>query len=279
MKGGVGKTTISANVSRVLFERKKIGTLLLDLDPQFNLTQALFKREDYDALKGKNKTILPVFERPQDVSLFSISKEKSPPPSAEAIGKTLYHFPKSVPEINLSVIPGDFQLVKYSLMDDTGQLKIARGRFLEFIENEKKNYGLIVIDCNPSSSFLTLCALHACTHILVPVRADKYSILGLEMLNDFVQSLHTVPKKPEFIIAMNEVPRSKDKETASIESELRAHSVFGAKTMVAAVKKSSHLRAKTDYTGFATDRRGAWTDVLRKDIATFADELASKLGV
>ena len=44
MKGGVGKTTLSSNVFRQMFDRQKHGILLLDLDPQFNLTQTLFTR-------------------------------------------------------------------------------------------------------------------------------------------------------------------------------------------------------------------------------------------
>ncbi len=39
MKGGVGKTTIAGNLSREIFRTKKIHTLLIDLDAQFNLTQ------------------------------------------------------------------------------------------------------------------------------------------------------------------------------------------------------------------------------------------------
>jgi len=41
MKGGVGKTTVSAHVMRVLYHRYQKRILLVDLDPQFNLTQAL----------------------------------------------------------------------------------------------------------------------------------------------------------------------------------------------------------------------------------------------
>ena len=36
MKGGVGKTTICSNVSLSVFENHEVGTLLIDLDPQFN---------------------------------------------------------------------------------------------------------------------------------------------------------------------------------------------------------------------------------------------------
>jgi cellulose biosynthesis protein BcsQ len=73
MKGGVGKTTLSANIFRVLFERRRETTLLLDLDPQFNLTQALFTRSAYDNLKKDGKTILPVMEPPSSVGLFDES--------------------------------------------------------------------------------------------------------------------------------------------------------------------------------------------------------------
>lgn len=60
MKGGVGKTTISAHVMRVLYHRLKIKTLLVDLDPQFNLSQALISRATYDGLKDSNRTISSV---------------------------------------------------------------------------------------------------------------------------------------------------------------------------------------------------------------------------
>ncbi|RYF48811.1 MAG: ParA family protein, partial [Cytophagaceae bacterium] len=48
------------------------------------------------------------------------------------------------------------------------------------VEQARKSRDLICIDCNPSSSFLTLCALLTATHVLIPVRPDRYSMLGLE---------------------------------------------------------------------------------------------------
>jgi chromosome partitioning protein len=50
MKGGVGKTTISAHLMRVLYHNFAKRVLLVDLDPQFNLTQCLVSRADYDTL-------------------------------------------------------------------------------------------------------------------------------------------------------------------------------------------------------------------------------------
>jgi len=46
-------------------------------------------------------------------------------------------------------------------MDDNAKLKSVKERFLQSVSKEKSSYSAIFIDCNPSSSFLTLCALHA----------------------------------------------------------------------------------------------------------------------
>ncbi len=97
MKGGVGKTTISAHLSRVLFERKRAGTLLVDLDPQFNLTQALFTRNQYEQLKTQGKTVAAVMEPPPDVGLFSITTTSLPPPDVDTLSYGFYHFPKLTP--------------------------------------------------------------------------------------------------------------------------------------------------------------------------------------
>lgn len=279
MKGGVGKTTLSATLFRKLFQRKRIGTLLVDLDPQFNLTQALFTRSAYDELKKEGKTILAAMEPPSEVGLFEIKTSTLPPPKASELVETFYYFPKSNPIKNLSIVPGDFGLVKYSLMDDNKKLKAVKSRFLKFIDSAKDEYGLICIDCNPSSSFLTLCALHACTHILVPVRPDRYSILGLEMLNQFVKSLPTISPKPEFIIVENGVPRSGNANFSLVDTELRGHPDFGGKTLVNVIKESGLLKAKTNYTGFATDRSVPWSATLGREVDLVVDELALKLGV
>lgn len=48
---------------------------------------------------------------------------------------------------------------------------------------------------------------------------------------------------------------------------------------VRCIHEAGHLKAKTDYTGFATDKKGSWTGILRKEIGSFADELAKKIGL
>ena len=277
LKGGVGKTTISAHVFRVFFQDRRAGTLLLDLDPQFNLTQTLFTRLEYEKLKKEGKTIQAVMEPSPTSGLFEIRTSSTPPPTPDEIGKGLWQFPKSTPLQQLMIIPGDFNLIKYSLMDDNRKLTAVRNRFLGFVAKARAQFKVICIDCNPSSSFLTTCALHACTHIVVPVRPDRYSILGLEMLADFVDFIPSINPKPEIIVVLNGTPKSR--YDRRIEDELRAHPVFGSQTLVHPIHHSNMLMANPNYTGFATDKRGPYRAVLRNQISKVVDELASKLGI
>lgn len=272
MKGGVGKTTISAHVMRVLYHQQKNKTLLIDLDPQFNLSQCLLSRKEYDELKKKNATVFQAFEPPSDVSLFEVAKSKLPPPKPASIAKQLRSF--KFYKARLDLVPGDFRLVKYSLIDDKNKLEHARKRFLQFIELAKADYDLLVIDCNPSSSFITLCALTACTHLLVPVRPDKYSMLGLEMLADFVEGLPDLHPKPEMAVLLNGIPTTKyDPE---VENALRAHKKFGPLILANKLKESKLLVASEGYTGFATDKPVSYKDLLRTHIASITSELATR---
>lgn len=165
-------------------------------------------------------------------------------------------------------------------MDDNAKLKSVKDRFLKFISQEKSHYRAIFIDCNPSSSFLTLCALHAATHVLVPVRPDRFSVLGLEILSEFIESLPTLNPKPQLIIALNGIRRGgKDKVAAAVEAEVRAHPKFGPRTLASYVPESGVLRARTDYTGFATDRKVRGREKVQAEIGAVAGELAKKLGL
>lgn len=278
MKGGVGKTTLSANIFRVLFENKRKKILLLDLDPQFNLTQTVFKLADYEKSQKDKKTIARVFEPEKHVKLFEISENKSPPPPVSDLVKIFWRFTGTDPLISLDVVPGDFSLVKYSLVRDHNLLDSIFNRFSKFIEQAKTEYDLIAIDCNPSSSFLTTCALSVATHVLVPVRPDKYSILGLDMLWEYVQDILPINPKPEFVIVLNGVPRSANKPVNNVMTELRAHAIYGPKTLANVVYESGILRARIDFTGFATDRRVSRSKRLKTEMINLTDELSLKVG-
>ena len=210
MKGGVGKTTIAAHVFREFYLQKEKTVLLIDLDPQFNLTQTLLKEAAYEKAKLERKTVLSILEDPSSASLYKTSSAASHPPSPGDVATLMKYLRSRDGKVvaRLDLLAGDFSLVKYSLMDDKAMLGEAKKRFKEFIEAAKKEYDLICVDCNPSSSFLTTCALCVSSHVLIPVRPDRYSILGLRLLDEFIDGLVGLPAKPKKIIVINGVVTS-----------------------------------------------------------------------
>jgi chromosome partitioning protein len=275
MKGGVGKTTITAHVLRLLYFRLQKRVLLIDLDPQFNLTQTIVSEAYYERLKSQKKTVLSIMEPKADPSLFTIASTPAPAPSVGEVALTMRFIKDTT--IRLDLVPGDFGLVKYTLMNDEKSLLPIRQRFLGFIDECRKEYDLVCIDCNPSSSFLTQCGISSSSHLLVPVRPDRYSILGLELLDQFVNSMASLPKKPEQIIILNGIPTKN--YDPSIENTLRSSPKFGTRTLSNFLTITKLLEANPTYTGFATDRRVAHRAKLTKRIEAVVDELGQVLGL
>lgn len=275
MKGGVGKTTISAHLFRHMVNCLSKTILLIDFDPQFNLTQTLMSEKDYSACKNSNKTVFSVMEPPTSTSLFNISQHMGPPPNVDDIKKQLFYWTKTG-KTALGLIPGDFKMTKYTLVDDPKSLEPVKKRFIEFIEKAKKEYDLVVLDCNPSSSFMSLCALTVSSHLLIPVKAERYSMLGLEMLDEFVMTLPTIVNKPKKIILVN--GEGQKSSYSVFENNLRAHSKFGPVTLPTVLKSSSLLGAKDGMVGCATDKKLPHVNALKRNLAEIINEMKIPLG-
>lgn len=274
MKGGVGKTTISANVMRMLYLRHSRSGLLIDFDPQFNLTQFVIDLPTYESLKAKRRTVLSVMESEPHTSLFTVKEGVEPPPSPEEVSVIL----RRRPGLELRLVPGDFDLVKYSMIEESSVLKPVRERFKNFVADAREKFGFVCIDCNPSSSFMTRCALESATHVLVPVRPDRFSVLGLELLHKFVQnSLPTLKNKLKFIVILNGIPRGKYDPT--VENVLRSHVDFGSRTLSTPLYFSSDLSASPTQIGFFNERKQhSHSAKVRSNVNDVVAELAKELG-
>lgn len=143
-----------------------------------------------------------------------------------------------------------------------------------FLSQARSEYDLVVLDCNPSTSFVTKCALENSTHVLSPVKPDKFSILGVGMVDKLFAHLDL---KIEHVILVNGIKRTA--EMTSVEEELRAHPAFGLKVLINRLVQSKHLTADPNYTGFATDRGGPYSSVLRGEIARIVQEISNHLGI
>lgn len=272
MKGGVGKTTISAHLMRVLYLERKIRILLVDLDAQFNLSQTVLDENSYNTLLENGKSVISAFEPVPSTDFFDIRVTDKAPPSPDTLTKRLKQVNN---DYYLDLIPGSFELVKYSLIDDSAKLASALKYFKRFISSAANMYDLVVIDCNPSSSFITQCAIGVSSHILSPVRPDKYSVIGVRLVSELLDRIATTGR-PEQLVVMNGVGRGSPPD--SVESSLRS-SRFGGSVLVNRLPRSGLLAANPTYTGFATDKKVSWSAQLRDDMKKLSNELADRLGV
>ncbi len=171
MKGGVGKTTLAAQVAYAA-DRDDFRTLAIDLDPQANLSQSLMTPRKYvNLLRERHPTIVQIFDRYMPPS----DEHESPHPVDihDIIVKNTGYWHNST----LDLIPSRLEL-SHSLKNPTGKER-RLAKELAKIANE---YDLMIIDCAPTESILTEAAYFASRYVLVPVKPEFMATIGLPLL-------------------------------------------------------------------------------------------------
>ncbi|MDD2957182.1 MAG: AAA family ATPase [Lachnospiraceae bacterium] len=181
-KGGVGKTTITANLSAEMASRGK-RVLVIDLDPQTNLTFSFMKVEDWSKQFEKDKTIKYWFD--------SIIDGTKPVPSfSELIVKK-----RNVDIIcsHLGLIDVDIELAAGLSAGTDRQHRRNFIKTYSYIKNEleriKESYDVVIFDCPPNFSIVTKNALIASDFYIVPAKMDYLSTLGINQLRNHVERL------------------------------------------------------------------------------------------
>jgi chromosome partitioning protein len=157
-KGGVGKTTTTANLGAALALRGK-KVLLLDMDPQANLTLHLDHRPGAD-----DKTMTSVLV--DDAKL------------SEAIAKTRME--------GLWLLPTDTSLagVEQVLANRIGRETILREAFGAWSDAD---FDFALMDCPPSLGVLSANALVAADEVLIPIQTEYFALQGMAKLLEVVQ--------------------------------------------------------------------------------------------
>ena len=181
-KGGVGKTTITANLASEMANRKK-RVLVIDLDPQTNLTFSYMKVEKWKSDYEKNRTIKYWFD--------SIIDGTKPVPTF----KELIIKQKGVDLIcsHLGLIDVDIELAAGLSSGTSRQHRINYIKTFSYIKNElinlEEEYDIVLFDCPPNFSIVTKNALIASNYYIVPAKMDYLSTLGINQLKNHVDSL------------------------------------------------------------------------------------------
>lgn len=191
MKGGVGKTTLLFQFAHYV-DRKlkkndntKFKILLIDTDPQSNLTQNEKERfilENGLATKKDD-------DKKDDESVFgkkSIQRLFDPDQLAPEIATDNAIFNLNE---NIDILPGELKAI---FLERT---QVGKGTALrDFIldNNLLLAYDLILIDCPPTYSLYTELSLLVSDFYIVPVTQDSYASLGIDLLEEVVQAIvHT----------------------------------------------------------------------------------------
>jgi chromosome partitioning protein len=229
-KGGVGKTTTAINLSAALAMRGR-RTLLIDLDPQSN----------------SSLTYIDVRSLPR--SMFDVLSD------SVALREVVVPSPVR----NLDLAPSRISLAKLE-SKLVGEID-SHFRLKDRLQAVKDAYDFVVIDTPPALGLITVNALVAATHLLIPVQSSYFALEGTDDLLETVEKIRSRPN-PDLKL-LGAVITLHDKRTTLARDVQRAiGDVFGDRVFHTTITKSIRLEEspahKESIFTFAPQSSGAY---------------------
>jgi len=214
-KGGVGKTTTAINLSAAL-AHKGVNTLLVDLDPQGNSTMSFV---DLHTLGH---------------SMYDVLVEGLP--IADVI------VPTSIERLHLA--PSRISLAKLENAL-VGELD-AHFRLKDRMKDLEAEYEYIIIDTPPTLGLLTVNAMVAATHLLIPIQSSYFALEGTDDLLETIEKIK-VRANPDLQLLGVLITLHDRRTVLARDIHDQISSVFGDKVFNTAVTRSIRLEESPAY--------------------------------